>query len=320
MAAQKSEQEPRFVHTMCGSALSGLISRIVCHPLDTIKSRLQSASGGHYTGIRHCFRSTFAEEGARGLYRGFGIVAWLGTPATCAYLSSYEVFKDKLTPEAGDMAFMGHFSAGMGAEAVACLLFVPVDVIKERLQVQQATVACADSPGHAPGRLASAPPRYAGSLDALRVISRTEGLLGLYKGYFATLASFGPMSALYFTFYEQARVAVAMLAGKPDPKSLPAELTLAASAGAGTAASILTCPLDLAKLRLQTQRRLVPGEAMPVGHLQGMADALQAVWREGGLRALFRGAGARAAFHVPNVCITFTTFEECRKLMQKLIA
>jgi len=213
------------------------------------------------------------------------------------------------------MDFMGHLAAGMGAEAAACLIFVPVDVIKERLQVQQRAGVAPTLPGD---RLSSTPPSYKGSLDAVRIISRTEGLLGLYKGYYATLASFGPFSALYFAFYEQARRISAALADERDPKNLPPTLTLASSASAGAAASVITCPLDLAKLRLQTQVRLKPGSAIPEGHLFGLRDAMSTLWREGGSRGLFRGAGARVAFHVPSTCITFTIFEECRKVMEKL--
>ena len=35
------------------------------------------------------------------------------------------------------------------------------------------------------------------------VISKQEGLRGIYKGYWATLLSFGPFSALYFGLYEK---------------------------------------------------------------------------------------------------------------------
>eukprot|EP00930_Biecheleria_cincta_P099160 TRINITY_DN90802_c0_g1_i1.p1 TRINITY_DN90802_c0_g1~~TRINITY_DN90802_c0_g1_i1.p1 ORF type:complete len:364 (+),score=44.55 TRINITY_DN90802_c0_g1_i1:159-1094(+) len=311
MAAEQTS-EPRLVHTLMGSSMSGLLSRIPCHPLDTIKSRLQSATGSQYRGILHCFRSTLAEEGILGLYRGFGVVALLGTPAACVYLSSYELLKSALAPKGSELAFLGHFWSGMGAEAAACLIFVPVDVVKERLQVQ------GPHDGLHPSRV-SAPPTYHGSLDALRVISRTEGIFGLYKGYFATLGSFGPFSALYFVFYEQARAMLAQATGSSNTDSLPAALTLTASAGAGCAASVATCPLDLAKLRLQTQRKLLPGEAVPVGHLRGFQHALQVVWQEAGFWGLFRGAGARAAFHAPSTCITFTTFEECRKVAQAVI-
>lgn len=310
----ETAEKPRFVHTLLGSALSGFLARIPCHPLDTIKSRLQSSSGSRYKGILHCFQCTWAEEGLRGLYRGFGIVASAGAPGACVYISSYEVFKSYLTGDS-DMDFLGHLAAGMGAEAAACIIFVPVDVIKERLQVQRRVGLGEPLPGD---RVSSTPPSYRGSLDAIRTISRTEGLLGLYKGYYATLASFGPFSALYFAFYEQARRLVAAFAQEKDPKKLPPTLTLSSSAFAGAAASVITCPLDLAKLRLQTQIRLKPGAEIPEGHLHGLGDAMSRLWREAGLRGLFRGAGARAAFHVPSTCITFTAFEECRKVMQKV--
>lgn len=212
----------------------------------------------------------------------------------------------------------------MGAEAFSCLIFVPVDVTKERLQVQRlvstASKTVAESSHSAScSRSASAPPTYSGSLDAIRVIAKTEGILGLYKGYYVTLASFGPFSALYFMFYEKARSALAAATSHHDPAKLPAALTLSASAIAGAAASVITCPLDTAKLRLQTQRRLHPGEAVPEGHLKGVVDTLRSLWREDGVQGLFRGAGARMLFHTANTCITFTAFEECRKLAQKIV-
>jgi hypothetical protein len=37
----------------------------------------------------------------------------------------------------------------------------------------------------------------------MRTIMRQEGYRGLYKGYFATLFSYGPFSAIYFAWYEE---------------------------------------------------------------------------------------------------------------------
>ncbi len=64
--------------------------------------------------------------------------------------------------------------------------------MKERLQVQSL----------------GQPYQYKGSIDGFRTILNQEGLRGLYKGYFATLASYGPFSALYFSIYEKARIRV----------------------------------------------------------------------------------------------------------------
>lgn len=45
--------------------------------------------------------------------------------------------------------------------------------------------------------------QYRGSFDAAVRILQTEGLHGIYKGYAATLLSYGPFSALYFLLYEE---------------------------------------------------------------------------------------------------------------------
>lgn len=71
----------------------------------------------------------------------------------------------------------------------SCSIFVPVDVVKERLQVQS-------------NRPESA---YSGSIDAFKTIIKQEGMRGLYKGYNATIFSYGPFSAVYFLLYEEVR-------------------------------------------------------------------------------------------------------------------
>ena len=44
--------------------------------------------------------------------------------------------------------------------------------------------------------------QYKGDVDAFKQIMKTEGMMGLYRAYGATVASFGPFSAFYFMFYE----------------------------------------------------------------------------------------------------------------------
>lgn len=62
-----------IVSNALGSAGAGLLSRLLTHPLDTIKARLQ-ADGGKYGGPIDAFRRTYKIEGFRGLYRGFRYV------------------------------------------------------------------------------------------------------------------------------------------------------------------------------------------------------------------------------------------------------
>lgn len=299
-----------------GSASAGLISRILTHPLDTAKARLQAPIHPPYRGTLDVLRRTYQGEGLLALYRGFGAIVVGGTPGTVAYLCSYDYVKNVLsnTKRSGLPEFAVHFTAGMLAETFACIIYVPVDVVKERLQVQR---------GIGVGSM-----HYHGSYDAFRKIIRDEGLRGIYKGYFATLASFGPFSALYFVFYEQlkeisrARVRSSSTVDATDRIDIPFHYTVVGSASAGAAAAWLTSPLDMAKLRLQIQRGehvLNASHSCDEKMYRGMIDCLIQIYKEKGLPGLFRGAGARVIHYVPAMTVTMTCYEEFRQLFAKLL-
>ena len=167
-------------------------------------------------------------------------------------------------------------------EAVACIVYVPVDVVKERLQVQGGGTS--DS-------------RYKGGVDAFVKIWCSEGARGIYRGYGATLVSFGPFSALYFVFYEYLKKSAEDFVGSATPA--PTSLVLS-SASAGALASFLTSPLDMAKLRLQVERGRNQSTPSTATTYQGIFDCLERAYIRGGIRnGLFRGAGARVLHFVP---------------------
>lgn len=300
-----------ILHNALGSAAAGIVARLLTHPLDTAKARLQAQYGGssvnYYRGPMDVLNRTFRTEGAMGLYRGFGAILVGGTPGTMMYLCSYDIIKGRLssysTREETD--FMVHFLSGMLAESIACIIYVPVDVIKERLQVQHSGVDGSSN-------------NYRNSMDAMRQISKKEGLAGIYKGYGATLASFGPFSALYFVFYERLK---AMSQQSNKNNELPFASIVLCSCSAGALASWLTSPLDMAKLRLQVQRGNLENsaEATTVVY-RGMLDCLRSAYRQGGIQALFRGAGARVLHFAPGTTITMTCYETFRSYFAKSLS
>lgn len=315
------------------SAAAGIIGRIFTHPLDTVKARLQAppqfGASTVYRGPIDALVSTARSEGVRGLYRGFGAVIVGGTPGTVLYLCSYDFAKRELSslrasatapPGAGttnENDFVVHFLSGMIAETIACIVYVPVDVVKERMQVQHRHIVTGPSGMH-----------YKNSWDALQVISKTEGLRGIYKGYGATLASFGPFSALYFVFYERFKLWSREVFDVPvGSNDLPFRAILLSSASAGALASWITSPLDMAKLRLQVTRGQIATNALsphaasgglPVVY-RGVVHCLQEAYATAGIRGLFRGAGARILHFTPATTITMTSYETCRSYVSKFI-
>jgi len=300
----KSKYLPRddAVRNILASAGAGLAGRLLCHPMDTIKAQLQAGSATG-TGI--------ARLGVKGLYRGLGVTLVGGVPATAVYLNAYDYTKTFLLEKDSTFSpFAVFFAAGMAAETLSCLVFVPVDVIKERMQVQGLQMG----------------PKgvyYRNAADAVRQIAKSEGLVrGFYKGYNATLLSFGPFSAIYFALYEALKpMAAQRLAPSASADGSPAGETFAsnmlASAVAGAVSSWVTNPLDLAKLRLQIARMVdveVSAEAAGL-NMHSTPGMLTYVYRREGVRGLYRGALTRVFYHAPHTAVTIVAFDEFKKLL-----
>lgn len=326
--------------------------------LSSTSSAVAASTSSQSIVYRNTFQtisSIIRNEGFRGLYRGFSI-AFLGSgPAACLYFTSYEVSKRWLlsftktttissSPKNGTNSNSStsitttttilpssliHLCSGILAETCSCVLWVPIDVIKERMQVQgtgtpRNNYLTSSNPGH-----------YRNTYDAFRKIMKYEGIKGVYRGYGATLASFGPFSALYFVFYEALKdrsLKYLYPSSSVVHHDLPLLWQIITAMSAGTIASLLTNPLDLVKLRLQVQRQQLSIASMASisspsnvstginyqysGMFDGMKEILQ---KEGGIKGLFRGAGARVAFHAPSTAISMTLFEQCRALVERTL-
>ena len=276
------------------AAVAGMISRAPCHPLDTIKTVAYTAdAAGHDFGFRRGFQDILAREGIRGFYRGVGIATFGSAPGVGTYLLSYEVAKRKVEEYERLPKVLAHLACGLWAEAVSCIFWVPIDVVKERCQSQHPGVEG----------------RYTSSLDGFRTVVRNESWRGLYKGYWSTLASFGPTSAIYFMAYEEFNKLFEPLKLSPFVGGLLA-------AGLGNAvAAVATNPLEMVKTRLQVQRAVltVNGIASPTTQFtynyKSFASGLNEVVKEYGIFGLQRGVVSRMMYTVPNAAMTMALYQ-----------
>jgi len=306
---------PTDMASMLASASAGVLARFPCHPLDTAKARLQVQGGvmseeRPYRNLIDVLRRTVRSEGWRGLYRGFGVTATGSAPAMCLYLTSYEMCKDRASrvhPVFGKFHGLAHFGSGIVAECISCVLWVPIDVVKERLQVQRNNRVGLTN--------------YRGNIHAIQSIMRHEGLRGIYKGYFATILSFGPFSGFMFLFYERLKTLSRNTLDLTGEDQIPFAVHLTNSVLAGCAAAFVTNPLDMVKLRLQVQRVSSSSSSsissntslLPWGRpYTSMIDGLSQIVKQEGPRALFKGATARMAFNGPMTSISLALFESLR--------
>lgn len=118
---------------------------------------------------------------------------------------------------------------------------MPSEVLKTRLQLQGRY----NNPHFNSGY------NYRSTADAFRTIVRQEGFAAMFSGYKATIFRDLPFSALQFAFYEQERKWAKDWAGRRD---IGLSLEVLTATTAGGMAGVLTCPLDVVKTRIQTQR------------------------------------------------------------------
>ena len=306
-----------FQCNVISSSLSGFLSRMLFHPIDTAKSRIQaSVSNYSYKSTHEALIETMRQSGVKGLYRGLGAALVGGIPGTCMYLTGYETCKAYMV-ERNVSPFLAYICSGMFAEVFCCSIFVPVDVIKERLQVFQPPSPAEGSKAAAAYAASSSSVTYTGSIDAIKKILRNEGLRGLYKGYFATVFSFGPYSSIFFLSNEKFKELILNSTAAASPQSKEAKdvsfsQNLLISASAAAVASFLTTPLDLVKLRMQINDR-----KLNLGYFMEM---MKDIYVKEGIQGLFRGCGARVLYFTPSSALTLALFTEINVPVQRYLS
>ena len=203
-AAPKTPRAMTTAEVMLAGGVSGVAARLLTHPMDTVKTQMQvqgavAAAGGnralHYRGVADAVAKIVANEGVRGFYRGFGAV-FTGIPfASGAYFGGYEGAK-MLVPADAFGPTATYIVTGMLAQSLAGVVYTPLDVVKERLQAQH--VLGAASAGN-----------YKHFANAYATILRTEGVGGLFRGYWASNFTWWPWNVAYFVSYEHGRDFVA---------------------------------------------------------------------------------------------------------------
>ena len=157
---------------LLAGAASGLLADSVTHPLSTIKTRLQVQraavrmdGGTAYRGVVHGIRAIVRAEGVGALYRGIGAVYVGAAPSTAFYFASMEMSKSALGNDASDPSPLASFATGCAAQLAGSLAWVPMDVVKERMQVE--------------GQVNAGSRVKMNALAATAAIVRSEGMIGL---------------------------------------------------------------------------------------------------------------------------------------------
>jgi len=183
------------------------------------------------------------------------------------------------------------FIAGGFGGVSAVLVGHPFDLTKTRLQT-------------------AAPGVYKGAIDVVKQTLARDGMTGLYRGMVPPLLGVTPIFAVSFWAYDASKKLIFAM----TPNRTSDSLSIAEMATAGFMSAIpttlLTAPVERAKVLLQVQ-----GQGGSERKYKGVFDVMRHLYKEGGMRSIFRGTGATLARDGPGSAAYFAAYEVTKKAL-----
>eukprot|EP00512_Aurantiochytrium_limacinum_P014407 CAMPEP_0171572320 /NCGR_PEP_ID=MMETSP0961-20121227/4068_1 /TAXON_ID=87120 /ORGANISM="Aurantiochytrium limacinum, Strain ATCCMYA-1381" /LENGTH=342 /DNA_ID=CAMNT_0012127175 /DNA_START=55 /DNA_END=1083 /DNA_ORIENTATION=+ len=312
---------PTAVSVIAAGSVSGVASTLVCHPLDTIRTRLQTEdfirhrskanasvdlktnidanlSTRKYRGAVDCFSQTVRREGVSALYKGLsGPLAAQAIYKAVMFgafgLASRELNLNTFREAHHRQVLLRAFLCGGFAGSVNAFVVCPVELVRNRLMVQQ------EYGVHTPQNrdLGNEPPKttvhnrrplYNGALDCVRktVASEPGGIFALWRGLSSTIMRDGPGVGMSF---EATKIALVQGAGWAPASNAT---LLASGAMGGVGFWLVALPFDTIKSNIQTSHATE-------------SVSIRSVVSRLGIRGLYTGLGVALVRGIPGAGMVF---------------
>jgi len=185
---------------------------------------------------------------------------------------------------------------GAASGAFTSLALTPIELVKCKMQV--------------PLETGNVNIRSPGPLAIMASVYRHQGIPGFWRGQLGTLIRETGGSAAWFGSYEG--VSLFFRRARSDSPSttkeaLPVYQQMTAGAAAGMAYNFLFFPADTIKSRMQTE-----DISQMTGGQRTFWAVGKALWREQGLKGLYRGCGITVGRSAPSSAFIFTIYEALR--------
>nr|KAK5442514.1 carnitine transporter [Exophiala xenobiotica] len=212
-------------------------------------------------------------------------------PTSVDDLPSKEELKEEIKEKAkGAVSGLRSLAAGGVGGLCAVIVGHPFDLVKVRLQTAEKGV-------------------YSGAMDVVRKTVAREGLAR------APLVGVTPMFAVSFWGYDMGKRLVDTFTTVPVVNNTP-QYSIGQISAAGFFSAIpmtlITAPFERVKvlLQIQGQKQLGPGEKPKYS---GGVDVVRQLYKEGGIRSVFRGSAMTLARDGPGSAAYFAVYEYVKR-------
>jgi solute carrier family 25 protein 16 len=327
--------------------LAGCAAKTAVAPLDRVKILFQTSNpqfakySGHWTGVLVAMRAIYAQEGARGLFRGHSATLLRIFPYAGIKFLAYEQIRATVIPNRQSETSVRRFAAGSLAGCVSVFFTYPLEVIRVRLafETKQGSgrntlrTICAKIYGERP-RIAvpqthidtSSVARAAASsveATAATIVQATpsSGLVNFYRGFSATLWGMIPYAGASFLAHDSvsdllrhpliaAKTTIPGTESTRGDQHKPAQLIwwaeLTSGGSAGAISQTVSYPLELIRRRMQV------GGVVGDGHRLTMTEVSKKIFAERGLKGFYVGLGIGYVKVVPMAAISFFVYEKAK--------
>lgn len=267
-----------FVKDLMLGGMSGVIAKTVCAPLERTKIVLQTQATSiqlnpeaQYKGIVDAMKRIPKEQGFLSFWRGnfTNCIRYFPTQAmNFAFKERYQKLFVRPREQVGfPLHFLGFLAAGGAAGATSLLVVYPLDFSFTRL---------AADVGKGANR------QFSGLGNCLYKIYRSDGIIGLYKGFAPSVAGIIVYRAGYFGLYDISKQY--FFQGDHSLSSLPLKFTLALTVD--IASSLMAYPFDTFRRRLMMQS----GRKAEEIQYKNTFDCAKKILKQEGFKGWYKGA------------------------------
>lgn len=269
-----------FLADFLMGGVSAAVSKTAAAPIERVKLLIQNQDemlksgrlATPYKGIGECFTRTVKEEGFISLWRGntANVIRYFPTQAlNFAFKDKFKrMFNYKKDKDGYAKVFLGNIASGGAAGAVSLTFVYSLDYARTRLA------------NDAKNAKKGGERQFNGLIDVYRKTLKSDGLIGLYRGFNISCVGIIIYRGLYFGMFDSLKPIV-LTGGLKD--SLLASFLLGWSVTIG--AGLASYPIDTIRRRMM----MTSGEAVKY---KSSLHAFKEIIAKEGPKSLFKGAGA----------------------------
>lgn len=279
MAEKKKSFDPMsFVQDFVAGGIAAAVSKTAVAPIERVKLLLQVqhaskqiSKENQYKGIVDAFVRIPKEQGFSAFWRGnlANVIRYFPTQAlNFAFKDKYkQIFLGGVDKRTQFWRyFAGNLASGGAAGATSLCFVYPLDFARTRLGADV---------GKGAGER-----EFTGLVDCLKKVTKSDGIIGLYRGFGVSVQGIIIYRAAYFGFFDTAK---GML---PDPKNTHIIISWAIAQAVTTVSGVISYPFDTVRRRMMMQSGRKGGDIM----YKNTIDCWMKIGKQEGANAFFKGA------------------------------